>query len=259
MTLPHSLPEHRLSPRLSAFLIVHNEARHLYDCLRSLAGVADEIVVLDDGSTDSTREIAAAAGARVAHRAFDEFGKQKQAALELTTGEWVLSIDADERLTPALADEVRQVLQAPTADGYWIRRELVYLGSRLRHGGAGDDWVLRLARRDKVRFELLPVHEHMLITGGAARLRGTMDHIKYRTLSEHLQQMDRYTTLSADHKATRGRTFSAWHVFRIPWELFSRLVVRGGVLDGRPGIIWGGMAAFYSFLKYAKLWRGESR
>ncbi|MGH7718635.1 MAG: glycosyltransferase family 2 protein, partial [Gemmatimonadaceae bacterium] len=148
--------------RLSAFLIVHDEERHLPDCLASLRGLADEIVVLDDGSTDATVDIARAAGATVSHRPFDDYGHQKQAALELTTGEWVLSVDADERVTPALAEAIRAAIASPAAaDGYWVRRDLLYLGARLRFGGTGSDWILRLARRAKTRFALLPVHEHL--------------------------------------------------------------------------------------------------
>ncbi|MEZ4588095.1 MAG: glycosyltransferase family 2 protein [Gemmatimonadales bacterium] len=139
-----------MTPRVSAFLIVKNEAKRLPACLASLEGVADEIVVLDSDSTDDTLEIARAAGARVASRPFDGFGAQKQAALELCRGEWVLSIDADERLTPALASEIRALLDGkPAAVGYEVRRELHYLGHRLRFGGTGSDWVLRLARRER--------------------------------------------------------------------------------------------------------------
>jgi glycosyltransferase involved in cell wall biosynthesis len=245
------------APRLSAFLIVHDEERYLPGCLDSLRGLADEIVVLDDGSSDRTVEIARAAGARVEHREFDDFGHQKQAALALARGEWVLSIDADERVTPELAEEIRRVLADPAAaDGYWIRREILYLGARLRHGGAGSDWVLRLARRGRTRFALLPVHEHLLVDGPTRRLRGTMDHLKYRTLDEHIRTMNRYTTVIAERKRERGGRFQPWHLLRIHWELFVRLVVKLGILDGRAGIVWAGMAAFYGFLKYAKMWPG---
>lgn len=248
----------RATPRLSAFLIVHNEAEHLADCLASIAGLADEIVVLDDGSTDATTEIARRAGARVEHRPFDDFGHQKQAALEMTTGEWVFSIDADERVTPALKLELESLLtSSPTANGFWIRREILYLGARLRYGGAGSDWVLRVARRGAARFELLPVHEHLLVDGETARVRGTLDHLKYRSLDEHVARINRYTDMAAARKRDAGRPFHAWHLLRIPWELWSGLIFRLGILDGRPGIIWAAMTAFYSFLKYAKLWRGE--
>ncbi len=246
-------------PRLSAFVITHDEERNLPDCLESLRGLADEIVVLDDGSTDRTVEIARRAGARVEHRRFDDFGHQKQAALELTRGEWVFSIDSDERVSPALAAAIRRVIADPdAADGYWVRRELVYLGVRLRYGGAGSDWVLRLARRERTRFNLLPVHEHLLVDTPARRLRGSLHHIKYGTLDEHIRTMNRYTTVIAERKRASGKRFGWWHVLRIPWELFARLVLKLGILDGRAGIIYAGMAAFYGFLKYAKIWPGGS-
>jgi glycosyltransferase involved in cell wall biosynthesis len=246
--------------RLSAFLIVHNEERHIGDCLASIRDIADEIVVLDDGSSDRTVEIARAAGARVSHRPFDDYGHQKQAALELTTGEWVLSIDADERVTPELARAVSDVITSPSAcDGYWVRRDLLYLGTPLRYGGTGRDWILRLARRSKARFALLPVHEHLIIDGTTGRLSGTLHHIKYRRLAEHIAQMNAYTDLSAAQRAAAGKRFRAWHVLRIPWDLFARLVLRLGVLDGRAGVIWASMGAFYSFLKVAKMWRPNDR
>ena len=234
---------------------MHDEERHIGECLATLAGLVDEIVVLDDGSRDATVAIARAAGARVEHRPFDDFGHQKQAALELTRGDWVLSIDADERVTPALASEIRAVLAHDEGpNGYWIRREILYLGARLRFGGAGSDWVLRLARRGAAHFALLPVHERLEVDGRTGRLRGTLLHHKYRTLSEHLATMDRYTTVIGAEKRARGRVFRGWHVLRLGWELFARLVLRLGVLDGRAGVIHAAMASFYAFLKYAKLW-----
>jgi len=213
-------------------------------------------VVLDDGSTDATVSIAKQSGARVAMRPFDDFGRQKQAALEMATGSWILSIDADERVTPALAREIAQVIRREqTADGYWLRRTMVYLGRRLRFGGAGSEWILRLARREGARFAPLPVHEHLIVDGRTERLSGALDHIKYRSLREHVDTINRYTELAARRKREAGRRFSVTHVLRIPWELFSRLVLRLGILDGRAGVIHASMAAFYAFVQYAKLWR----
>lgn len=248
------------TPRLSAFLIVHNEERHLGDCLASLAGLADEIVVVDDGSTDRTVEIARAAGARVTYRRFDDYGHQKQAALELTRGAWVLSIDADERVSLELSRAIRRVVEEDgPADGYWLRRQTIYLGRRLRFGGAGRDWVLRLVRRERARFELLPVHEHILLDGRSARLRGTMDHVKYEALAEHVLAMNRYSSAIAEAKRARGVRFHAWHLMRIPIAIVVRLVFRLGILDGRPGVIFAGMDAFYNFVKYAKIWQNGDR
>jgi glycosyltransferase involved in cell wall biosynthesis len=250
----------KLTPRLSATLIVHNEERHLAACLASLGGLADEIVVLDDGSTDATVTIAREAGARVEYRPFDDFSRQKQAALSLATGDWVLSVDADERVTPALAAAIRAALTGdPAINGYWMRRTLTYLGVRLRYGGTGSEWVLRLVRRERARFSGRPIHEHLLVEGPTARLAGTLEHIKYGTLSEHLRTIDRYTDTIAREKAEHGVRFQAWHVLRIFAELGSRLILRGGVLDGRAGVIYAAMAAYAGFLKYAKIWRADDR
>jgi glycosyltransferase involved in cell wall biosynthesis len=241
--------------RLSVFLIVQNESSRLGGCLASVAGLADEIVVLDSGSTDDTVAVARAAGARVAARPFDGFGPQKQAALALCEGEWVLSLDADERVSPPLAAEIRAALAADRPEaGYRIRRELWYLGSRLRFGGTGSDWVVRLARRRGARFTLDPVHERLEADGPIGRLRGVLEHRKYSRLAEHVTAMNRYTDLIADRKWAEGRRFGARHLWRIPLELTSRLVLRGGLLDGRAGIVYAAMASFYAFLKYAKLW-----
>lgn len=167
----------------------------------------------------------------------------------------MLSIDADERVTPGLAAEIRAIVGHDGGpNGYWVRRELIYLGARLRFGGTGSDWVLRLARRGAARFAPLPVHEHIEVDGRTARLRGTMLHLKYATLSEHLATMDRYTSMIAGRKRGRGERFHGWQVGRIGWELFARLVLRLGLLDGRAGVIHAAMASFYAFLKYAKLW-----
>ena len=245
-----------MPPLLSIVVIVHNEEAHLGACLASIREIADEIVVLDDGSTDATVSVAKQHGARVEMRPFDDFGRQKQAALELATGRWILSIDADERVTPALAREIAQIVRRDdAADGYWLRRTMIYLGERLRFGGAGSEWILRLARRERARFAPLPVHEHLIVDGRTERLTGALDHIKYRSLREHIETINRYTELAARRKREAGRRFSATHVFRIPWEMFSRLILRLGVLDGRAGIIHAAMAAFYAFVQYAKLWR----
>jgi glycosyltransferase involved in cell wall biosynthesis len=245
------------TPRLSAVLIVQNEQRYLEACLESLRGLADEIVVLDGGSTDATIEIAGRFGAQLHRRPFDDFGRQKQAALDLARGDWVLSIDADERVTPALATEIRGALGNPSAAGYWIRREQIYLGARLRFGGTGNDWVLRLARRDVASFTQVPVHERLVVQGNEERLRGTMDHIKYQRLAEHVETINHYTDLAASQRAAKGRRFAPWHLLRIPLEVFYRLLARGGILDGRAGIIYAAMSAFYVFLKHAKLYPDE--
>ncbi len=251
-------------PVLSAVLITRDEERNLPACLESLRGLAGEIVVVDSGSTDRTAAIAAAAGARVVGHRFHGFGAAKQCALEHATGEWVLSIDADERVTPALAREIRALLAAPShTGGYLIRREVFFAGRRLRFGGMGNDWVVRLFRRRGARFSADRVHEHVELPrdgGGAARalkLRGTLEHHAYRTLAEHVLKMNRYTDVQAQLKLERGVRYRAWMWLRLPWEVFARCVLRLGLLDGTAGVIFATMSAYSSWLKYAKTWRAE--
>lgn len=249
-------PAEQRPVRLSAVLITRNEETNLPACLASLAGLADEIVILDSESTDRTVAVAEAAGARVVRHRFDGFGAAKQRALELAKGSWVLSVDADERVTPALAEEIRRVLASePAADGFLVRREVYFVGTRLRFGGMGNDWVLRLFRRAGARFSASPVHEHVEIPGRPARLGATLEHHAYRTVAEHVEKMNRYTDIQARMKAGRGIRYRPWMWLRLPWEIFARCVLRLGILDGTPGILFATMSAYSAWLKYAKTWR----
>lgn len=243
-----------MTPRLSAVLITLNEERRIGACLESLAGLADEIVVLDTLSTDRTVEIALAAGARVERAAFEGFGPTKQRALDFAQGAWVLSIDADERVTPALAAEIRRVVEKEdAADGHWIRRDVYYLGRRMRFGGLGRDWVLRLFRRGRGRFTTAPVHERVEVEGRTARLAGLLEHHTCATLSEHLAKVERYASLRAEELAARGRRYRPTDVLRVPVEFLLRTVGRLGVLDGTPGVVYAAVSAYAKWLRYAKL------
>jgi glycosyltransferase involved in cell wall biosynthesis len=241
---------------LSAVLITRNEQANLPGCLASLRGLADEIVVLDSQSTDETVAIAKAAGARVAEHRFEGYGAAKQQALEMASGSWVLSVDADERVTPALAEEIRRMLASvPDANGFLVRRQVLFLGRRLRFGGMGNDWVLRLFRREGARFATMPVHEHVEIRGRPRKLRATLEHHAYRSLAEHVEKMNRYTDIQAAMKEEHGVRYRTWMLVRLPWEVFARCVLRLGVLDGTPGIIFAIMSAYSAWLKYAKTWK----
>jgi glycosyltransferase involved in cell wall biosynthesis len=240
--------------RLSAVLITKDEARDLPACLESLRALAPEIVVVDGGSADGTVELARRAGARVEHRDFDAYAAQKQAALDLATGDWVLSIDADERLSPELAAEVRAVLEADgPADGYELPYEVRFLGRRLRFGGLGSERHLRLFRRGRGRFVGGALHEGIALDGTARRLRGRVIHLPYRDVDEYLDKLARYTTFAARKRFERGVRATPLHHLLPFWELFARLILRGGILDGRAGVVWAGLSAFHTWLKYVKL------
>ena len=241
-------------PRLSAFLITRNEARDLPACLESLRPCADEIVVVDDGSTDATVEICRRYGARVFHRQLEGFGAQKQFALEQTTGDWALSLDADERLTPELAAEIRRRLEESGATAaFALRRDFYFLGRRLRFGGVGSDWVVRLLCRGRGRFRLVPVHETIEADGPVARLQHPLQHFSYADLEEYRAKREFYTTLSAEQAWSRGRRYSHLDRLRPAWELFVRVVLRGAWLDGRPGLLYARLSAEATGMRAAKL------
>jgi glycosyltransferase involved in cell wall biosynthesis len=244
--------------KLSVIIIAKNEERDLPACLDGLRGLADEIVLVDGCSTDRTREIGSSAGARVFTRAWEGYGPQKQFALEQAKGDWVLNVDADERVTPFLAAEIRSLLEGnPAAAGYEIPFHLFFLGRRLRFGRGAREVHLRLFRREKARYPARPVHEAVEVEGPVGRLTGVVEHHSYRDFSEYLRKCDEYTALLAAKKRAAGMRFSAWMNFRLPWEFFVRYVVRGGFLDGNAGFTYAVLSAVYAWLKGARLLEEE--
>jgi len=245
------------APRLSLIVITLDEAERLPACLASVEGLADEIVVVDTGSRDRTVEIARAAGARVDLVPRGEFrghGLSKQRALDLATGTWVLLLDADERLTPRLREEIRALLAGqPGMAGYWIRRDVYYLGKRMRWGGLGHDWVIRLFRRERGRCTPAPVHTGVEVDGPTARLAEPMEHHTVRTVPEHLVKVERYGSIRTAEFAARGRAYRVTDWLRMPVEFVLRAFVRLGVLDGTRGIVWATISAYEKWLRYAML------
>lgn len=243
---------------LTAIIITKNEAADLPECLASLNPVS-EIVVVDCGSSDGTIQIAEGAGARVA--VFDDwpgFGAQKQRALDLAGGEWVLSIDADERLSPALSDAIKKVIASKSdqaSNGFEIRRHNYFLGKRLRFGGWGNDFVLRLARRSKCRFDLAPVHERLIVDGPLGRLPMPLIHLSYSSKEEILDKRHRYAEAGAKKlfsagKSCSGKTEAA---VRAGWSFLRHGLVQLGLLDGPIGIYAAYCKAAETYLKYSQL------
>jgi glycosyltransferase involved in cell wall biosynthesis len=240
---------------LSVAVITYNEQRNLERCLTSVA-FAEEIVVVDAGSTDRTRELAAAHGARVFDRRWTGYVEQKNAALERTSHPWVLSLDADEWLTAEGADEVRRVLAAPEAEAYAFNRLTVLSGGFVRHAWS-PDWQIRLFRKDRARCAGGRVHESVRLERGArvGRLRSPMLHLSYRSLADYVERMNRYTDLAAATLEGRGPVRTGLRLLASPPAAFLKhYVLRRGFLDGVRGLVvsWG--AAFHVLLKYAKLW-----
>lgn len=244
---------------LSVIVITRNEAAHIGDCLDSVA-FADEIVVLDSGSTDATREIARARGARVEVAPdWPGFGPQKNRALALATGDWVLSIDADERVTPELAGAIRQAIGAPAAEAYRIARLSNFCGRWIRHSGWWPDYVVRLFRREAGRFTDAAVHERVEVRGRTGTLSGHFLHYPYATLEVFIDKINRYSTEAARAAFERGRRTTALGPFGHGlWTFVRHYVLRRGFLDGWQGLVLAGMAATGSFYRYVKLyWLGR--
>ena len=240
---------------LSAILIAKDEERDLPGCLESLKELATEIiVVISDDTTDRTEEIARVAGAKVIRREFDDYARMRQASLDLATGAWCLWIDPDERATPELSAEIRSALSgSPSFDSYDIPFDVVFLGRTLKWGGLGSESHVRLFRRSKSRFVGGALHEGIQVDGPEGRLDGAIRHEPYKSISEYLEKLDRYTTLAAEKRFAAGIRFSPWRHLILPWEFFARAILKLGILDGFPGIIWAGLSAYHSWLKYVKL------
>ena len=242
-------------PRLSVVVITRNEAANIRAALESVRW-ADELVVVDSGSTDDTLRIAGEIADRVTAHHWAGYGAQKNHATELAAHDWVLSLDADERVSPALAREIRALLQAePAARGYRIPRVTRYLGRWIRSTDWYPDYQLRLYDRRAARWNDRLVHESVAVDGPVRRLRGELEHHAYRDVSHHLQTIDRYTTLAARQMHREGRR-AGWVdlAVRPPAAFLRNYVVRRGVRDGVHGLIVSLLNAGYVLLKFVKLW-----
>jgi glycosyltransferase involved in cell wall biosynthesis len=246
-------------PALSVTIITRNEAENLPAALESAAW-ADEILVVDCGSTDATVAIAREHGARVIHRDWRGYSEQKNFAASRASHDWIFSLDADERITPALADEVRSTLsREPPHAGYRMPRVSWYLGAWIRTTDWYPDRQLRLYDRRRGRWANRRVHESIVLEGPEGALHHTLEHHPYRDISHHLQTMDRYTTLAAEDMLEQGRRVGLGGLLLHPPAAFLRnYVLRQGVRQGTAGLIISVLNAYYVFLKFAKAWQMSS-
>jgi glycosyltransferase involved in cell wall biosynthesis len=241
-------------PRLSAIIITKNEAANIGACLDSVA-FCDERIVVDCGSDDGTPAIAKSKGANVTERAWQGFGPQKSFALSLATGKWVLSIDADERVTPELAVEIEKTISEGHADGYEIRRRTRFLGREMLQSRLFPDHILRLFRRGQARFTDALVHEGLICAGPVGRLSGTLLHDPVARLEDALSRVDRYSTASAEMLVSSGRQASfATGIAHGMWMFFRIYILRFGFLDGRIGFLFAVANAEGSYYRYMKAW-----
>ena len=247
-------------PRLSVVVITLNEAERLRACLESAAW-ADELVVVDAESQDKTVQIAREFTDRVLVRPWAGFAVQKNFAVAQATGDWILSLDADEEVPPELRAEIQALLGAePAEDGYRVPRRNIFWGRWIRHGGLYPDWQLRLFRRGRGRFVERTVHESVRVEGRVGRLESPLVHRSYRDVADFLERADRYSTLAAAEWVRSGRRAGVGDlVVRPAGRFLSMYVVRGGFLDGWPGFLLACLYAYYVFVRSAKVWEGARR
>jgi glycosyltransferase involved in cell wall biosynthesis len=235
-----------------------NEGDQIAECLDRLKWV-DQIVVADGGSTDATARLAREAGAQVLEGTGPTIAAQRNAAIAEAKNHWILAVDADERVTEALRNEIALVIQTPRHPVYRVRRRNFYLGKELTRGRWGKDWVTRLFTRD-LRYIARRVHERLEPVPNPGYLSGCLDHIPYRSLSHQLDKMNRYALWGAQDLYEQGHRASAWDLSLRPAGRFLRsYVLQGACLDGRFGLTTSVLGSYTTFLKYAHLWALEHR
>jgi len=238
---------------LSVVLITQNAAGQLAECLASVA-FADEVVVVDSGSTDSTAAVAEKFGARVVTKEWLGFGRQKQFAVEQAANDWVLCLDADERVSPELAASLVREMEAPTAPVYRMPRRNRFLGRWLRHGEGYPDLSARLFDRRQARWSDDVVHEKVLYTATPGMLQGDLLHESAENIGQYLEKQNRYTMLAAAELHRRGQHAGVVELLFSPLMRFLKFyVMRFGFLDGLPGLVHIAIGCMNSFMKYAKL------
>jgi glycosyltransferase involved in cell wall biosynthesis len=241
-------------------IITKNEAAHIAAAIAS-AQWANEVVVVDCGSQDETVALARAAGARVEHREWTGWIDQKNHAAGLATHDWIVSLDADERLTPQLAQEIRSVLATePPHRGYRVPRVTFHLGRWIRSTDFYPDFQTRLYDRRAARWQGRYVHESVTVDGSVGRLTNELLHYSYRDLHDHLDRINEYTTLAARQMHERGRRATPLDlVVQAPAAFLRNFVLRRGFIDGGVGLTLSLVNAYAVFLKFAKLWELERR
>lgn len=245
--------------KVSAAIITRDDAAALDRCLASLAW-CDEVVVLDQGSTDDTAAVCARHGAALHQSSWLGFGPTKQKAVDLCRNRWVLSIDSDEEVTDALRAAIEALPEAPAPAAFAINRLSRFLGRWIRHCGWHPDWVVRLFDRQRARFDDRVVHESVVVDGVVDRLPGLMRHYAYETMEQYVAKLNRYTSDAAAALHREGRRAGPFTALVRAKATFLRMwLLQGGVLDGWAGTVLCTASSFYVLTKYVKLWRLRAR
>ncbi len=239
--------------RISVSIITFNEEDRIKDAIKSVKEIADEIVVVDSHSTDSTCRIAEDLGAKVFYKTFEDYGSQKNFGIEKTSCEWVLNIDADERLSDELIKSIKDFKESsPVHNGYYINRRTAYLGRWIKQCGWYPDRKLRLFRKSESRWEGR-IHERLELKGSTGRLKGDLLHHTYRNISDHINRLNRYTQFQAEDLAKKNKKMLWGRLLIMPKITFIRYYFwKLGILEGFPGFLISLIASWATAMKYMK-------
>lgn len=240
---------------LSVVIITHNEEKDISDCLESVSW-AGEVIVVDSLSDDRTVQLCRERGAQVLENSWRGYAVNKNLGIEAAQGEWILSIDADERVTPELAREIEAVIEGDNQgqDGYLIPMKFYFLGHWMRYGGLYPKRHLRLFRKGKGKFSEKAVHEGLEVQGTTGTLKAPMLHYSYENLEDYFRKFNIYSTLDAEDKYQKERCGICYPFLRLPAEFMLTYFIKRGFLDGFPGFLYSALNAFYVFIKYLKLY-----
>ena len=243
--------------KLSVYVIAYNDEPNMRACLESVSGWADELIVVDSHSTDRTAAIAREFTDKVYQVEFNGFGRLRNEAVAMAAHDWVFSLDSDERMTPELKEEIRQLFErGPAADAYFVPRKNCFLGRWIKYCGWYPDYRQpQLFRKSRFRYRQELVHESFDCDGPVGYLTQPALQFPFRDIDHYIAKQDRYSELMARRMVEQGRRFSPPQLVIRPLGAFLKMyVLRAGFLDGMPGLILSGLYAYYTFMKYAKMW-----
>jgi len=249
------MEESRQEPKVSVYMITYNNEETIERALKSVSW-ANEIVIVDSFSNDRTVEIGRRFTDKLFQRKWPGHRDQYQHAADLTTHEWIMFVDADEEVSPELAEEIRKELSGKIegVDGFFVYRRTFYLGRWIRYGGWYPDGEIRLYRRNKGRWEG-GLHARVVVNGRVQPLKNLYHHYTYRDISDQIQTIDKYSRIAAEDMVQQGETFSLFKLlFHPPFRFIKEYFFKSGFRDGLPGLVIIMSTMYYVFIKYAKLW-----
>lgn len=242
--------------KITAIIPAGNEIHNIEEVIASV-DFADEILVVDSFSTDGTFEKAQKLATRVIRREYEYSASQKNWAIPQASHEWILLIDADERITPELRAEIIHILQQPESDivGYWVGRINMFMGQRVNYSGWRNDKVIRLFKRDYCIYEDKQVHAEIIAQGKIGSLQNKLLHNSYTSIDKYVQKMNRYASWQANDYDKKTKSLTPFHfIIKPSWGFFKHYIIQGGFRDGVVGLTIGYMQGYVIFMRYAKLW-----